>query len=124
MLKNLLTDIAGVRVGHADDRRLASGVTAIVFDTPAVAAIDIQKLADPTPVPTPTTVVRANPTATDATPATVPPTATALASTLSPAADEQNAGRDAGDPTRIWLVGLAAVVLLGGGLLARRLVRH
>ena len=42
MLKNLLTDIAGVRVGHADDRRLASGVTAIVFDTPAVAAIDIR----------------------------------------------------------------------------------
>ena len=78
----------------------------------------------PTPVPTPTTVVRANPTATDATPATVPPTATALASTLSPAADEQNAGRDAGDPTRVWLVGLAAAVLLGGGLLARRRARH
>ncbi len=41
-MKNLLTDIAGVRVGHADDRRLASGVTAIIFDTPAVAAIDIR----------------------------------------------------------------------------------
>ena len=41
-MKNLLTDIAGVRVGHADDRRLASGVTAVIFDRPAVAAIDIR----------------------------------------------------------------------------------
>jgi L-aminopeptidase/D-esterase-like protein len=41
-MKNLLTDIAGVRVGHADDRSLASGVTAVVFDTPAVAAIDVR----------------------------------------------------------------------------------
>ncbi|HVV43400.1 MAG TPA: P1 family peptidase [Nitrobacter sp.] len=41
-MKNLLTDIAGVRVGHADDKRLASGVTAIVFDTPAVASIDVR----------------------------------------------------------------------------------
>ncbi len=41
-MKNLLTDIAGVRVGHADDARLASGVTAIVFDRPMVAAIDIR----------------------------------------------------------------------------------
>ena len=41
-MKNLLTDIAGVRVGHADDARLASGVTAIIFDRPAVAAIDVR----------------------------------------------------------------------------------
>jgi L-aminopeptidase/D-esterase-like protein len=41
-LKNLLTDIAGVRVGHADDTRLASGVTAVIFDSPAVAAIDVR----------------------------------------------------------------------------------
>ncbi|QWG25304.1 P1 family peptidase [Bradyrhizobium sediminis] len=41
-MKNLLTDIAGVRVGHADDAALASGVTAVIFDTPAVAAIDIR----------------------------------------------------------------------------------
>jgi L-aminopeptidase/D-esterase-like protein len=41
-LKNLLTDIAGVRVGHADDARLASGVTAIIFDRPAAAAIDVR----------------------------------------------------------------------------------
>src|SRR6202522_4821204 len=41
-MKNLLTDIAGVRVGHADDTALASGVTAVIFDTPAVAAIDVR----------------------------------------------------------------------------------
>jgi L-aminopeptidase/D-esterase-like protein len=41
-LRNLLTDIAGVRVGHADDARLASGVTAVIFDQPAVAAIDVR----------------------------------------------------------------------------------
>jgi len=41
-MKNLLTDIAGVRVGHADDAALASGVTAIIFDTPVVAAIDVR----------------------------------------------------------------------------------
>jgi L-aminopeptidase/D-esterase-like protein len=41
-LKNLLTDISGVRVGHADDAALASGVTAIIFDTPAIASIDIR----------------------------------------------------------------------------------
>jgi L-aminopeptidase/D-esterase-like protein len=40
--RNLITDVPGVRVGHADDRRLGSGVTAIVFDAPAVAAIDVR----------------------------------------------------------------------------------
>ncbi|MBR0754079.1 P1 family peptidase [Bradyrhizobium jicamae] len=41
-MKNLLTDIPGVNVGHADDPVVASGVTAIVFDQPAVAAIDVR----------------------------------------------------------------------------------
>jgi L-aminopeptidase/D-esterase-like protein len=41
-MNNLLTDIAGVRVGHADDATLASGVTAIVFDQPFVAAMDVR----------------------------------------------------------------------------------
>ncbi len=41
-MKNLLTDIPGVRVGHADDAALASGVTAIIFDSPAVASIDVR----------------------------------------------------------------------------------
>lgn len=35
---NLLTDIEGVAVGHATDPALGSGVTAIVFDEPAVAS--------------------------------------------------------------------------------------
>src|SRR6266850_7967306 len=40
--RNLITDVAGVRVGHAEDARAATGVTAIVFDEPAVASIDIR----------------------------------------------------------------------------------
>jgi L-aminopeptidase/D-esterase-like protein len=40
--RNLLTDVPGVRVGQADDRRLGSGVTAIVFEEPAVAAMDVR----------------------------------------------------------------------------------
>jgi L-aminopeptidase/D-esterase-like protein len=35
---NLLTDIEGVAVGHATDLTLGSGVTAIVFDEPAIAS--------------------------------------------------------------------------------------
>jgi L-aminopeptidase/D-esterase-like protein len=35
---NLLTDIAGLAVGHATDLALGSGVTVIVFDQPAVAS--------------------------------------------------------------------------------------
>jgi len=41
-LKNLLTDIAGVRVGHAEDPKVGSGATAIIFDSPAIAAIDVR----------------------------------------------------------------------------------
>ncbi len=41
-MKNCLTDIPGVRVGHADDADLASGVTAILFDEPAVMAMDVR----------------------------------------------------------------------------------
>ena len=41
-MNNLLTDIAGVRVGHADDARVASGVTAVIFDQPTVAAMDVR----------------------------------------------------------------------------------
>ena len=40
--RNLITDVAGVRIGHAHDARLGSGVTAIVFDDPAVASADIR----------------------------------------------------------------------------------
>jgi D-aminopeptidase len=38
MSRNLITDVAGVRVGHAHDARVASGVTAVVFAEPAVAS--------------------------------------------------------------------------------------
>ncbi len=41
-MKNLITDVAGVRVGHADDAKLGSGTTAIIFDTPVVASADIR----------------------------------------------------------------------------------
>lgn len=40
-MNNDLTDIEGVQVGHAQDERIASGVTAIVFDRPAVASASI-----------------------------------------------------------------------------------
>jgi D-aminopeptidase len=38
-MKNLITDVPGLRVGNADDARLASGVSAVLFDAPAVAGI-------------------------------------------------------------------------------------
>lgn len=37
-MKNLITDVAGIRVGHATDLKTGSGSTAIVFDEPAVAS--------------------------------------------------------------------------------------
>ena len=40
-LLNLLTDIEGVAVGHSTDLTLGSGVTAIVFDEPAVASCSV-----------------------------------------------------------------------------------
>ncbi|MBI3434082.1 MAG: P1 family peptidase, partial [Proteobacteria bacterium] len=42
MSTNLLTEIAGLRVGHADDPTMASGVTVVMFDRPAVCAADIR----------------------------------------------------------------------------------
>lgn len=38
---NLLTDIDGVAVGHSTDLALGSGVTAIIFDAPAVASCTV-----------------------------------------------------------------------------------
>ncbi|MDL2406658.1 P1 family peptidase [Rhizobium calliandrae] len=40
-LLNLLTDIEGVAVGHCTDLALASGVTAIIFDEPAVTSCSV-----------------------------------------------------------------------------------
>ena len=39
--RNAITDVAGLRVGHADDHRIASGVTAVIFDEPAIASIAV-----------------------------------------------------------------------------------
>jgi L-aminopeptidase/D-esterase-like protein len=40
-LKNLITDVAGLRVGNAGDGRLKSGVTAILCEQPAVAGVQV-----------------------------------------------------------------------------------
>src|SRR6185503_8144477 len=40
--RNLITDVEGVRVGHADDDKLGSGATVVLFDRPAVAAADLR----------------------------------------------------------------------------------
>ena len=42
LARNLITDVAGVRVGHADDGKLGSGATVVLFDQPAVAAADLR----------------------------------------------------------------------------------
>jgi len=41
MPTNLLTDIPGISVGNVDDLAVGSGVTAIIFDQPAVAAVSV-----------------------------------------------------------------------------------
>jgi D-aminopeptidase len=38
-MNNLITDVAGLRVGAAQDLKLASGATVVVFDAPATAGI-------------------------------------------------------------------------------------
>jgi L-aminopeptidase/D-esterase-like protein len=40
-LRNLLTDVAGLRVGNADDARLKSGVTVVLCDQPAVGSVHV-----------------------------------------------------------------------------------
>ena len=39
--RNAITDVAGLSVGQASDARIASGVTAVLFDEPAVASVSI-----------------------------------------------------------------------------------
>ena len=41
-MRNLITDVPGLKVGHAEDIRLGSGSTVVVFDEPAVASIDVR----------------------------------------------------------------------------------
>ena len=40
-MPNLLTDVAGLKVGHAADARLKSGVTVVVCDEPAIASVHV-----------------------------------------------------------------------------------
>lgn len=39
--RNLITDVAGLRVGNAGDRRLKSGTTVVICDPPAVASAQV-----------------------------------------------------------------------------------
>lgn len=39
--KNLITDVSGLRVGHAQDDQLKSGTSVILCDTPSVAAVQV-----------------------------------------------------------------------------------
>lgn len=41
-MRNLITDIDGIRVGHAQDDKLASGTTVIIFDRAITAAVDVR----------------------------------------------------------------------------------
>ncbi len=45
MTRNLLTDVAGLRVGNAEDEASISGTTVLLCDEPAVAACDIMGAA-------------------------------------------------------------------------------
>ncbi len=40
--RNLITDVAGVLVGQAEDTRIATGVTVILAEKPAVCAVDVR----------------------------------------------------------------------------------
>jgi hypothetical protein len=40
-LKNLITGVQGLRVGHSQDERLGSGATVLIFEAPAIASIAV-----------------------------------------------------------------------------------
>lgn len=40
--RNLITDVAGIRVGNAEDPRVRTGVTVVLPERPAVAAVDVR----------------------------------------------------------------------------------
>jgi L-aminopeptidase/D-esterase-like protein len=40
--RNLITDVPGLRVGHAEDRDGITGTTVVLAETPAVAAVDVR----------------------------------------------------------------------------------
>lgn len=39
--RNLITDVAGLRVGNAEDHRIKSGATVLVADRPFIASVDV-----------------------------------------------------------------------------------
>ncbi len=41
-MRNLITDIAGIRVGHAGDAKLGSGATVVLFDAPVAASVEVR----------------------------------------------------------------------------------
>jgi D-aminopeptidase len=41
-LRNLITDIPGLRVGQAGDAKLGSGTTVVIFDAAVVASVDVR----------------------------------------------------------------------------------
>jgi L-aminopeptidase/D-esterase-like protein len=41
-MRNLITDVPGLKVGQAEHAKLGSGVTTVIFDAPAVASIDLR----------------------------------------------------------------------------------
>lgn len=41
-MHNLITDVVGLKVGHAEDLGLGSGTTVVIFDEPAVASVDVR----------------------------------------------------------------------------------
>lgn len=41
-MKNLITDVEGIKVGNADDDTVKSGVTVILPDAPVIAAVDVR----------------------------------------------------------------------------------
>ena len=41
-MRNTITDVPGIRVGHAGDARLGSGTTVVVFDRAVTASVDVR----------------------------------------------------------------------------------
>jgi len=41
-MRNLITDVVGVRVGNAEDAALGSGVTTIIFDRAVTGSVDVR----------------------------------------------------------------------------------
>ncbi|MEM0898346.1 MAG: P1 family peptidase [Pseudomonadota bacterium] len=39
--RNLITDVEGLRVGNAEDGKIKTGVTAVIFDEPATASVQV-----------------------------------------------------------------------------------